>query len=773
MEKTPTRWWDIPSIFLLLFLVLFSAWRLLATHWTEGLYIVPNLSVLGLCVGLALGQSNFKKRCVILLSLAYMFVFFIWQWLWLVDFAKEQNYLGEQLLILFSRITTNINEFFAGHEIEDQFFITTALCFPYWFVGLYSGFQMTRHANIVACVLPAGVLMLFIHNAHYTSKSYGWMFGVYLFVALLFISRQKFIRDKIKWLKERVSFSRESGLDITSTSLYLSFALIIVAWMMPYTLPAKAEAREVWHKTFGDWFTGERFENIISSIDKEKKPQPRNFQTKLDLGTQTSQSEAVVFLVFAPSKAEDYPRLYWRGQIYDHFENGQWTSTADLETKYINTQDGNFRITDTEKRVALTFTYEVYTEGQFLLYSAGQPLSTDHNAIILHSKISDKSELVDISALRASPALEVGDLYRVSVVMANPLIAELQNAGDDYPTWVTEKYLQLPDDFSPRIRDLALEISASADTPFDKATAITNYLRSEIKYASAITIPDEVTDPLEYFLFDKKYGFCNYSASAEVLMLRAVGIPARLAVGYAQGEPNSQNSIYTVRERDLHAWPEVYFPEYGWVEFEPTGNQQALNRPVEHAEVVPPTFNPLNPARLLPLEDELELPVDVAAENEQVEEQVNLLTQGQKRWFGFISLILCLGVAVFWAKRKYAPNKSVAHLLKYAFEKWDWKIPLWLNNFLIWATLPSVERNFYVINTSLKWFGKEQALHATAIERAHALQKILPTASDSIKILLQQHQYLLFSQHDVDEVLARRAAWDVLYQTFLHIIKPR
>src|SRR6266496_4645360 len=78
-------------------------------------------------------------------------------------------------------------------------------------------------------------------------------------------------------------------------------------------------------------------------------------------------------------------------------------------------------------------------------------------------------------------------------------------------------------------------------------------------------------------------------------MLRSLGIPARMAVGFAQGsgftekqdviEDNPAPSRYVVREKNAHAWPEVYFPEIGWVEFEPTGNQAPLDRPADRQNV--------------------------------------------------------------------------------------------------------------------------------------------------------------------------------------------
>ena len=94
MEKTPTRWWDLPSAILLFLMIQVSAWRLQATNWVEQLYLVGNIATIGLLVGMALGQSKFQRRNVIFLSSAYMLVTFTWQWLRFIKFGRDQNYLG-------------------------------------------------------------------------------------------------------------------------------------------------------------------------------------------------------------------------------------------------------------------------------------------------------------------------------------------------------------------------------------------------------------------------------------------------------------------------------------------------------------------------------------------------------------------------------------------------------------------------------------------------------------------------------------------------------
>src|SRR5262249_57256243 len=119
---------------------------------------------------------------------------------------------------------------------------------------------------------------------------------------------------------------------------------------------------------------------------------------------------------------------------------------------------------------------------------------------------------------------------------------------------------------------------AGAETPYDRAKAIETWLRNNIAYNESIPQPPTGHDPVDWVLFDYKQGYCNYYASAMIVMLRTLGIPARMAAGFAQGTWDASQQVYTVQERDAHTWVEVFFPQYGWIEFEPTAAQAPLNR---------------------------------------------------------------------------------------------------------------------------------------------------------------------------------------------------
>ena len=186
----------------------------------------------------------------------------------------------------------------------------------------------------------------------------------------------------------------------------------------------------------------------------------------------------------------------------------------------------------------------------------------------------------DVTAWVATTSLLEGSQYKVRALIADPSIEELRATQTEYPAWVTDRYLQVPEDIAPQLRELALEITAPYDTVYDKVQAITSYLRKEIKYETKITdaLPKN-QDPVMWVLFDYKKGFCMYYASAETLMLRSIGIPARMAVGFVEGAYDELEGQYVVTYKDSHAWPEVYFPGIGWVEFEPTSNQFPIERP--------------------------------------------------------------------------------------------------------------------------------------------------------------------------------------------------
>ena len=105
----------------------------------------------------------------------------------------------------------------------------------------------------------------------------------------------------------------------------------------------------------------------------------------------------------------------------------------------------------------------------------------------------------------------------------------------------------------------------------DKALAVQDFMRSDVfEYTQDIQAPPRGADGVDHFLFNTRAGYSDYHASAMAVMMRASGIPARLAAGYAAGEDIEGTDFRAVKDADSHSWVQVYFPGHGWIDFEPT-----------------------------------------------------------------------------------------------------------------------------------------------------------------------------------------------------------
>ncbi len=195
--------------------------------------------------------------------------------------------------------------------------------------------------------------------------------------------------------------------------------------------------------------------------------------------------------------------------------------------------------------------------------------------VILERKTPVSQEIV---SWRFAERLDRGADYSMvsSVSLADG--EDLRNAETEYTGFIRDHYVSLPVDLPPRIGELAADVTANAPTPYDKAVAIRDHLRSPIyTFSQSVEAPPPDTDAVDRFLFETQTGYSDHYASAMAVMLRTVGVPTRLAGGYAPGVALLSGNK-RVADRDSHLWVQVYFPEYGWIDFEPTPNWEVHTR---------------------------------------------------------------------------------------------------------------------------------------------------------------------------------------------------
>ena len=277
-----------------------------------------------------------------------------------------------------------------------------------------------------------------------------------------------------------------------------------------------------------------------------------------------------------------YPRRYWRAHTYDTYPGQGWINSP-LESRQLPAN----RALDTTLPPGpdLFQQFVRLTPNDTQVYAANAPYLSDSPVQAWERTPGDLAFLIG----------EAGS-YTVLSRTPEPIASELRSSSTvtaTLPPEIVERYLALPESVPQRVLDLAREVAGDAPTGYDRALAIERYLRA---YPYTLELPDPPAgrDLVDYFLFVRQEGYCDYYASAMVVMARAVGIPARLASGYAQGSYDHEAGRWVVTEGDAHSWVEVYFSGLGWVEFEPTAGQPALDRSAgeEPADLALPPLPP-------------------------------------------------------------------------------------------------------------------------------------------------------------------------------------
>jgi protein-glutamine gamma-glutamyltransferase len=290
------------------------------------------------------------------------------------------------------------------------------------------------------------------------------------------------------------------------------------------------------------------------------------FGDTVELGRigEIQQSGSVVMHVQIDGDEQGSFDLKWRGIALGKFDGRVWSNNR-AQHQLFREMDGRFVLpppAGVRKTTPRLISYRVLMEpvGMNVFFLAGTPESLEGS--YGHLAMDDGGAVFDLD-----PEHPV-NRYRVSSDNEQAAASDLRAAGETYPPEVVSSYLQLPA-LDRRIPQLAEQITVSAGNNYDKARALETYLRTHFGYTLQLsrTVPH---DPLANFLFERKQGHCEYFASSMAVMLRTLGIPSRVVNGFRTGEFNDLTAQYVVRASNAHSWVEAYFPNHGWVEFDPT-----------------------------------------------------------------------------------------------------------------------------------------------------------------------------------------------------------
>jgi transglutaminase-like putative cysteine protease len=574
-------WW---TLLLALIMLAAMAEAILAAEWSQGLQVV-RAAVMGsaiLCFLLAL--TRWEAPFIIL----YGFVAGgVWISFWLVRafFPDATLHDGIQQLVL--RNVAWLSALLNGSANADNLVFVAQLAVLSWWLAFFAIWSLYRHQSVAYAAVPVGAALLV--NMYFSPMDLRLYLLVFLVSVLLLAVRVELARNESLWQFARIRYAPDISLDFWKSGAFFAMIVLAIAWLAPdisssVTLErALRPFQEPWRKVTDTW--ARMYESVSYPSATGVYT---TFGRSMTLGGPVALSDRPIFDAQVPVTS------YWRAVVYDTYSGQGWDNTDPdvqvVERRQPLGEPGFFMYRE------ITATVMPLEGGQRTIFAPPQPVRVSVPVDADTMPLDEEASQVSVSLMRSRIPFDPGDSYQVTsaVTLAPP--DNLRGDSTEYPDWVIERYLQLPETVPQRVFDLAKEYSAGQTNPYDIATAVETRLR-EYTYNQDIEAPPAGVDGVDYFLFDVKEGYCDYYASAMTVMLRSLGIPARFVGGYTPGQyseppmevPAAVPGTYRVLERNAHAWVEVYFPTYGWIQFEPTASEPILARPESLADLLPQT----------------------------------------------------------------------------------------------------------------------------------------------------------------------------------------
>lgn len=543
-----------------------------------------------------------------------------------------------------------------------------------WIAGYLCAWAIFRWHNAWLALVPAGIGLL--TNVSYLPGQRSGNFLLFLFGGMLLVMRVHMMRKLREWKRTGTPYPEFLSLTLLNVTTWVALGAMAFAWWAPQANEVPVLAR-TWERVAGPiGGDSDNFTRLFSGIDAKKEVPLHSFGDTLPLQGKVVLSSRIVAQAEFPEGAN--PQRAVRAAVYDEYISGGWRAgprreqdlAADEAAQPTGPQKAQYR-----DRVPAEVT--IVTE-------QGTPRRTLLGLGVLESfglpnraELANAELIVDITAARAKRDLKTGDTYVAKGTTSTASEEKLRAASVDYPQYVRDRYLQLPTSLPQRVREQAASLTRDRRTPFDKAKAIEEYLRTfPTTYDIRSAPPNK--DAVDFFLFEEKKGYSDYQASAMVVLLRATGVPARLVTGYQVDEFDLSVRRYLLRERHAYTWAEVYFPGYGWQEFSPYGEAPVVFRPISDGSAGETT----------PAEDDLIRGINEPGLDELFPEDpgtsVPVTTTQESRWRAFLPVLwVLLGVlavgAVLAGGVRFAWERGLTGL-DYPAQLWEKTIRLatWL-----------------------------------------------------------------------------------------------
>ena len=554
------------SLALLLVIVLAVAWSVQGAEWLNRMDFLVPVALFGVASGTALALTTARAPLAIVAG-AFLGAAVV---IWTVggEYFTPLDQLGRLLALRDDLLGWLRIALLRGYPPQMSPY-AVALGMLMWVTAFSSAFALFRHHRALDTVLVAGSALVANMAATYTDL-FGYLL-LFVVAALLLLLRSALSERQLAWRARRVSETEDVPATIMRSGLVFASVSVVLALVLTNVAVA-APLQQAWGHLDSAWSgVSGSFRHLFMSVENaSSRLGGPGFISEMPVTGRWESRDEIMLEV-----AADRPH-YLRTVVYDEYTGNGWRLSS-AQPRTVDSEADIFPASSLERPTVeealrrVTITVAVTKPSGQNVFTPGYPVRA-----YLPLVVRDTAGLPLFGALEAAVPVRESEGYQITADVSVATEAELASASTDYPQEIAELYLGT-DGVSDETRQLAAEIAATAEAqdPYHRAKAVAGYLSSSpfFTYANEAPVPGPNDgDLVHFFLFNERgrTGYCQYFASAMVVMARTLGLPARLATGYAPGERTEDGDRFIVRQSNAHAWAEIYFPGYGWQIFEAT-----------------------------------------------------------------------------------------------------------------------------------------------------------------------------------------------------------
>jgi len=553
----------------------------------------------------------------------------------------------------------------------DNYVFIFEICFLAWWLAFLGMWSILRYGYIWRAVIPAALVLVI--NAYYAPEPVIPLVAVFSLLAIFLLVRTNLSEQQLRWRDRRVVVAQELTWEYVRTGLTYAAIVLTIAWLLP-GLGRSSQVRQMLAPVNEQWETAQQEVNrLYQGLNRRTDPTGAAFGRSLSLGGPRNVGDRFLFTVEASSGR------YWRAVTFDTWTGRGWVNSGETEASLAAYQP--VPIGAWSERIAITQTIRLMANTGNIVFGAPDIRQISIPIDVLVNGVPSAPleapplgeglpAAVEFSMARARETLDIGDEYTLLSSATAVSVQAMQNAAPVYPPEMLDRYVQLPPGFPASVAELAQTLTTNETTAYGKVKAIESYLRT-IPYNESIEAPPPDRDPIEYFLFDIRTGYCDYYATSMAMMVRSLGIPARTASGYAEGTFDEESNAYFISERDAHTWVEVFFPGLGWVEFEPTAGESPLDRPQSDSNMQSAMTNAEADPTPPPPGEQIAPEAPEAVSEELLEPPTPAETPGLPWWVWALLTPILLGMGgwLLFRTRIQAPTAFTADMPVLLFER--------------------------------------------------------------------------------------------------------